>query len=332
MPAAIVVVNGFGKLLGLTQVSELGELETPIALTCTLCVWQVADALVAHLLAQPGMEEVRSINPVVGETNDGFLNDIRARPVRAEHVVSALESASSGPVAEGAIGAGTGTRAYGWKGGIGTASRQLPEALGGWRVGVLVQSNFGGTLQIAGAPVGVELGRYIYRRYVEPSEEPEAADPGDGSIMMVVATDAPLSAHNLRRLALRAAHGLSRTGSPSTNGSGDYVIAFSTAESVRRAPGERNPRTVADLPNDAMSPLFQGVVEATEEAIYNSLFKQGRDRAGSPGNGRGVAGRQDAGDPRPPRGDPTIAACGVAACWAAPRHTPSDGPAARGSV
>ncbi len=273
VPAAIVVINGFGKLLGLSQVGELGELETPIALTCTLCVWEVADALVAHLLAQPGMEDVRSINPVVGETNDGFLNDIRARPVRAEHVVSALESASSGPVAEGAIGAGTGTMAYGWKGGIGTASRQVPEALGGWRVGVLVQSNFGGTLQIAGAPVGVELGRYIYRRYVEPTEEGEAADPGDGSIMMVVATDAPLSARNLKRLALRAAHGLSRTGSPSTNGSGDYVIAFSTAESVRRAPGERNPRTVADLPNDAMSPLFQAVVEATEEAIYNSLFK-----------------------------------------------------------
>ncbi len=273
VPAAIVVINGFGKLLGLSQVAELGELETPIALTCTLCVWQVADALVAHLLAQPGMEDVRSINPVVGETNDGFLNDIRARPVRAEHVLSALRSASSGPVAEGAVGAGTGTRAYGWKGGIGTASRVVPEALGGWRVGVLVQSNFGGTLQIAGVPVGVELGRYIFRRYVEPTEEPGAADPGDGSIMMVVATDAPLSSRNLQRLALRAAYGLSRTGSPSTNGSGDYVIAFSTAESVRRAPGERAPRNVTDLPNEGMSPLFQAVVEATEEAIYNSLLK-----------------------------------------------------------
>lgn len=273
VPAAIVVINGFGKLLGLSQVSELGELETPIALTCTLCVWNVADALVAHLLAQPGMEGVRSINPVVGETNDGFLNDIRARPVRAEHVVSALESASSGPVEEGVVGAGTGTMAYGWKGGIGTSSRVVPDELGGFRVGVLVQSNFGGTLQIAGAPVGVELGRYIFRRYVEPTEDGGAADPGDGSIMMIVATDAPLSPRNLERLALRAAHGLSRTGSPSTNGSGDYVIAFSTAESVRRAPGERGPRTVADLPNDGMSPLFQAVVEATEEAIYNSLFK-----------------------------------------------------------
>ncbi len=273
VPAAIVVINGYGKLLGLSQVGELGELETPIALTCTLCVWRVADALVGHLLAQSGMEEVRSLNPVVGETNDGFLNDIRARPVRVEHVVGALESASGGPVAEGAVGAGTGTMAFGWKGGIGTSSRVLPEPLGGWTVGVLVQSNFGGTLQIMGAPVGVELGRYIFRRYVEPTEESDASDPGDGSIMIVVATDAPLSPHNLKRLAARAAHGLARTGSPSTNGSGDYVIAFSTAESVRRSAGERAARTVADLSNDAMSPLFQAVVEASEEAIYNSLLK-----------------------------------------------------------
>ncbi|MEE9131998.1 MAG: P1 family peptidase [Gemmatimonadota bacterium] len=273
VPAAIYVANAFGKLVGSTQVQELGELETPIALTCTLCVWRVADALAEYLLRQPDMETVRSINPVVGETNDGFLNDIRARPILAEHVISALESASSGPVAEGAVGAGTGTRAFGWKGGIGTSSRVLPEALGGWTVGVLVQSNFGGTLQILGAPVGIELGRYIFRDYVESEEAGAEDDPGDGSIMIVVATDAPLSHRNLERLAARAIHGLARTGSPSTNGSGDYVIAFSTAESVRRRGGTREPLSIADLPNQGMSPLFQAVVEATEEAIYNSLFK-----------------------------------------------------------
>ena len=273
VPAAIHTANGYGKLLGVTQLKELGELETPIALTCTLCVWKVADAMVDYLLSGPGMEGVRSLNPVVGETNDGFLNDIRARPVRPEHVVSALESAASGPVEEGAVGAGTGTRAFGWKGGIGTSSRVLPGALGGWTVGVLVQSNFGGVLQILGAPVGRELGRYIFRRYVEPGVEGgPAEDAGDGSIMIVVATDAPLSARNLERLAARAIHGLARTGSPSTNGSGDYVIAFSTAQSVRRRAGDRSSRTIVDTPNDAMSPLFQAVVEATEEAIYNSLF------------------------------------------------------------
>ncbi len=273
VPAALYVANGSGKLLGVTQLRELGELETPIALTCTLCVWRVADALVEHLLAQPGMEGVRSINPVVGETNDGFLNDIRVRPVRAEHVVSALAAASSGPVDEGAVGAGTGTMAFGWKGGIGTSSRVLPEELGGWTVGVLVQSNFGGILTIAGAPVGRELGRYSFRRYAEPERDAEGDDTGDGSIMIVVATDAPLSVHNLERLAARAVHGLARTGSVSTNGSGDYVIAFSSAESVRRSGSGQTPRNVADLPNSAMSSLFQAVVEATEEAIYNSLFK-----------------------------------------------------------
>ncbi len=271
--AAIHVINGYGKLIGLTQVRELGELETPIALTCTLCVWKVADALVQLLLDQPGMESVRSINPVVGETNDGYLNDIRARAVRAEHVAAALASATSGPVEEGAVGAGTGTMAFGWKGGIGTSSRALPEVLGGWTVGVLVQSNFGGILEIMGAPVGRELGRYIFRDYVEPAKAGGRVDPGDGSLMIVVATDAPLSTRNLQRLAARAAHGLARTGSPSTNGSGDYVIAFSTAESIRRSAGDRQPRTLADLPNDGMSPLFQAVVEATEEAIYNSLLR-----------------------------------------------------------
>ncbi len=271
VPAAIYVLNGFGKLLGITQVAELGELETPIALTCTLCVWRVADALVEYLLAQPGMEEVRSINPVVGETNDGFLNDIRRRPITREHVVNALRSARSGPVEEGAVGAGTGTRAFGWKGGIGTSSRVLPASLGGWTVGVLVQSNFGGVLQIMGAPVGVELGRYLFREHVVANGA-EPQDPGDGSIMIVVATDAPLTARNLRRLAARTLHGLGRTGSPSTNGSGDYVIAFSTAESVRRRRSESR-RVIQELSNDNMSPLFQAVVEATEEAVYNSLLR-----------------------------------------------------------
>ncbi|UCC71123.1 MAG: P1 family peptidase [Gemmatimonadota bacterium] len=273
VPAALYVANGYGKLLGVTQLRELGELETPIALTCTLCVWRVADALSEYLLAQPGMEDVRSINPVVGETNDGFLNDIRSRPVRAEHVMSALESADSGPVEEGAVGAGTGTVAFGWKGGIGTSSRVLPEEPGGWTVGVLVQSNLGGVLTIAGAPVGRELGRYMFRRLVEPERETDGDDPGDGSIMIVVATDAPLSNRNLERLAARAIHGLARTGSPGANGSGDYVIAFSTAGSVRRSASDTTPRTIADLPNSALSPLFQAAVEATEEAIYNSLFK-----------------------------------------------------------
>jgi len=266
VPAAIHVGNGFGKLLGVTQVRELGELETPILLTCTLCVWRAADAMVEWLISQEGMENVRSINPVVGETNDGGLNDIRSRPIRPEHVRDALESASSGPVEEGSVGAGTGTQAFGWKGGIGTSSRVLPEGLGGYAVGVLVQSNFGGILSIDGAPVGRELGRYSYRRFVEGDDE------GDGSIMMVVATDAPLSVRNLERLAKRAIMGLARTGSSASNGSGDYVIAFSTAEEVRRGEGERT-HDLTELSNSRMSPLFQAVVEATEEAIYNSLFK-----------------------------------------------------------
>ena len=270
VPAAVVVGNGFGKLLGVTQVRELGELETPILLTCTLCVWRAADAMVAWLLERPGMEEVRSINPVVGETNDGALNDIRARPITPAHVVAALESASAGPVAEGSVGAGAGTVAFGWKGGIGTSSRALPPGLGGWTVGVLVQSNFGGVLTINGAPVGRALGRYSFQRALERAEPDR--DGGDGSIMMVVATDAPLSARSLERLAHRALAGLARTGSIMSNGSGDYVIAFSTAESVRRGPSE-GPRAVEDLPNDLMSPLFQAVAEATEEAVYNSLFR-----------------------------------------------------------
>ena len=269
VPAAIHIANAYGKLVGATQVQELGELETPILLTCTLCVWRAADALVDWMLRQPGMDNVRSINPVVGETNDGGLNNIRARPIRSEHVVRALESASTGAVAEGAVGAGTGTIAFGFKGGIGTASRLLPADQGGYTVGVLIQSNFGGDLVINGAPVGREL------------RASRGGNTGDGSIMIVVATDAPLDARNLERLGARAITGLARTGSSMSNGSGDFVIAFSTAESVRRRTQDRGPRSVQDLPNDLMSGLFRAVAEATEEAIYNSLFKATTVRSAS---------------------------------------------------
>lgn len=272
VPAAVHIGNAFGKLLGSAQVKELGELETPILLTCTLCVWRAADALVAELLAQPGMEHVGSINPVVGETNDGSLNAIRNRPVSASDVHKALASASGGPVSEGSIGAGAGTIAFEWKGGIGTSSRLVPRSLGGWTVGVLVQTNFGGVLQVLGAPVGRELGKYSFKDAV-------ARERGDGSVMIVVATDAPISDRNLERLAARAIMGLARTGSSASNGSGDFVIAFSTAKEVRRnqanlirTDSARRMMTTAELPNDDMSALFEGVVEATEEAIYNSLF------------------------------------------------------------
>jgi D-aminopeptidase len=279
VPAAIVVGNGFGKLLGVTQVNELGELETPILLTCTLCVWRAADAMVEWLLARPGMDRVRSINPVVGETNDGGLNAaIRSRPVRPEHVRGALEGASAGAVAEGSVGAGAGTAAFGWKGGIGTSSRKLPAALGGWTVGVLVQSNFGGVLQVAGAPVGRELGRHPFSRALGDTarrRDDDAAPAGgsaDGSIMMVVATDAPVGDRNLRRVASRALLGLGRTGSYASNGSGDYVIAFSTAPQLRRSP--EAPRIAGEeLANaDELSAVFAAAAEATEEAVYNSLF------------------------------------------------------------
>ena len=276
VPAALHVGNGFGKLLGVTQLRELGELETPILLTCTLCVWKAADAMAEWMLAREDMEDVRSINPVVGETNDGTLNDIRSRPITPAHVVEALESGRGGPVEEGAVGAGAGTVAFGWKGGIGTSSRVLPEALGAYTVGVLVQSNFGGILQMGGAPVGVELGQYAFAGQVGRPEE-EAYDPDEdvqewGSIMMVVATDAPLSDRNLERLARRAVMGLARTGSYASNGSGDYVLAFSTANGVRRSTSGLL-RTVEDLSNDRMSGLFEAAVEATEESIYNSLLK-----------------------------------------------------------
>ena len=278
VPAAVHVGNAFGKLVGTTQVRELGELETPILLTCTLCVWKAADAMVEWMLQKPEMREVRSLNPVVGETNDGGLNAIRTRPITPAHVRQALEGASAGTVAEGAVGAGAGTVAFGWKGGIGTSSRVLPASLGGYTVGVLVQSNFGGVLQIMGAPVGRELGRYAYQNAGPRGDSPPNEERGDGSIMMIVATDAPLSAQNLERLAARALLGMGRTGSSASNGSGDYVLAFSTAASVRRRlsrPGEAAPkraRTVDDLTNDAISPLFQAAIEATEEAIYNSMF------------------------------------------------------------
>ena len=265
VPATIHVGNGFGKLIGVTQVAELGELETPILLTCTLCVWRAADALVTHLLAQPGMEAIRSINPVVGETNDGYvLNAIRSHPIGERHVLAALSTAAGGRVAEGSVGAGTGTIALGWKGGIGTSSRVARAADSSWTVGVLVQSNFGGDLMILGVPVGQLLGR----DGVTPAPDPQGPR---GSIMIVVATDAPLSQRNLERLASRAIIGLGRTGSVAGNGSGDYVIAFSTHLSVRRPQGATRLAT-SELGNDAMTGLFQGVVQATEEAIYNSLF------------------------------------------------------------
>jgi D-aminopeptidase len=267
VPAAIVVGNGFGKLLGTTQVNELGELETPILLTCTLCVWKAADAMVEWMLGQQGMQSVRSINPVVGETNDGYeLNiAIRSRPITAAHVRQALTSARSGPVEEGSVGAGTGTRAFEWKGGIGTSSRRVPARIGGWTVGVLVQSNFGGVLQIMGAPVGRELGRHKFSSAMR--------EKADGSIMIVVATDAPLSDRNLKRLASRALMGLARTGSVAGNGSGDYVISFSTALEVRR-PRDAARLSTTEIGNtEELSALYEAVIESTEEAIYNSMFR-----------------------------------------------------------
>jgi D-aminopeptidase len=265
VPAAVHVGNGFGKFAGTTQIAELGEIETPIVLTCTLCVWRAADALVGWMLRLPGMEQVRSINPVVAETNDGGLNAIRQRPIRPEHVEQALDAARDGAVEEGSVGAGRGTVAFGWKGGIGTSSRRLPTSLGGHTVGVLVQTNFGGVLQVDGIPVGEALGRHSYRNAV-------ASERGDGSVIIVIATDAPLNERQLERLAARGMMGLARTGADGSHGSGDYVIAFSTAPSVRRARGTPQ-RTDVVLADDAISPVFLAAIEATEEAIYNSLLK-----------------------------------------------------------
>ncbi|MCK5481210.1 MAG: P1 family peptidase [Gammaproteobacteria bacterium] len=266
VPAAIFVANGYGKLTGISQVRELGELETPIALTNTLNVAEGLAALVEWTLAQPGNENVRSVNAIVGETNDAYLNDIRARVLTKDHFSKAIESARAGPVDEGAVGAGTGTVAFGFKGGIGTSSRKLPSGLGGYTVGVLIQSNFGGVLTMDGLRMGEMLGQHYLK------DDLANDTSADGSIMIVVATDAPLSDRNLQRLARRAITGLARTGASMTNGSGDYVIAFSTAESVRRR-GSETMLTSTELPNSAVSPLFQAVAEATEEAIYNSLLQ-----------------------------------------------------------
>ena len=272
VPGAVVVGNGFGKLMGSSQVNELGEIETPVLLTSTLSVPRVADAVLDYMLGLPGNEDVQSVNPLVAETNDGYLNDIRGRHVTPEDVFSAIRNATSGPVDEGVVGAGTGTVAFGWKGGIGTSSRRLPPSLGGYTVGVLVQSNFGGVLTIGGAPVGQELGQYYLRKEIE--QQSNSKDNADGSCMMIIATDAPLDARNLKRLAARAWLGMARTGSSASNGSGDYAIAFSTASQVRIHTSDKSPtRHIEVLTNDAMSPLFEAVIEATEEAIYNSMLR-----------------------------------------------------------
>jgi D-aminopeptidase len=320
VPGAVFVGNGFGKLMGSTQVEELGEIETPILLTSTLNVPLVADALLDYILSLPGNQDVLSVNPIVAETNDGYLNDIRGRHVHKDDVLSAIKGARAGPVDEGSVGAGTGTVAFGFKGGIGTASRRLPASLGGYTIGVLVQTNFGGVLTIAGAPVGIELGRYYLKDQISSagsgsSESSESSGSSgsserartlessgalgrselsklpqlskhsqlselsqlplaDGSVIIIVATDAPLDSRNLGRMARRAIMGLARTGAAGSNGSGDYAIAFSTAAEARMpARGSGQLRHTSLLSNDAMSPLFLGVIEATEEAIYNSLFR-----------------------------------------------------------
>jgi D-aminopeptidase len=267
LPAAVFVGNAYGKLMGSTQIEELGEIETPILLTSTLNVPRVADALLDFMLAIPYNREVRSMNVVVGETNDGYLNDIRSRPVGRDEVFTALRSAKSGPVDEGSVGAGTGTVAFGWKGGIGTSSRRLPKDLGGYTIGVLVQTNYGGVLSINGAPVGRELGQYEFRSVLEPKSSRLRSlleDRANGSVMVIVATDAAVDSRNLKRMAARAMLGLGRTGAGGSNGSGDYAIAFSTMD-------VSSPATL--VTNDQMSPLFLAVIEATEEAVYNSLFR-----------------------------------------------------------
>ena len=266
--AWVHVGNGYGKMIGETQVREFGEIETPILLTCTLCVWSAANALKEWVYEQPGMGE-HTVNPVVGETNDGRVNNMWADPIQRDEVFAALANASDGPVEEGSVGAGTGTQAFGWKGGIGTSSRVLPESLGGYTVGVLVQTNYGGVLTINGAPVGRELDAFPYADTLDAA----ATDSADGSIMMVVATDAPLTARNLDRIGLRAMMGLARTGSYASNGSGDYVVAFSTHPAVRRPRVSDAPVPSKLLVNASMSPLFAATAEATEEAIYNAIFK-----------------------------------------------------------
>ncbi len=266
VPAGLVVGNGFGKLTGSTQVIELGEIETPILLTNTLAVPQAADAIIEWTLAQPDNDGVTSVNAVVGETNDGWLNHIRKRSVTTAHCLQALQAAHPGAIVQGCVGAGTGTVCFGWKGGIGSSSRRLPDALGGWTLGVLVQTNFGGVLQMLGRPLGIELGQYYLKDQLAPP-------PTGESIMIILATDAPLSDRNLTRLARRSLGGLARTGASLQNSSGDYAIAFSTHLEVRRTPARRRQaHAYPELPNDLLSPLFQAAIEATEEAIYNSLF------------------------------------------------------------
>lgn len=268
IPAWIHVGNGYGKIIGETQVREFGEIETPILLTCTLCVWSAANALKEWMYIQPGMGE-HTVNPVVGETNDARVNNMWADPIQREEVYQALDSARGGYVKEGSVGAGTGTQAFGWKGGIGTSSRVLPEALGGYTVGVLVQTNYGGVMSINGAPVGRELGTYSFR----DETQPDNTDREDGSVMVVVATDAPLTSRGLARLSMRPMLGLGRTGSFASNGSGDYVIAFSTNPSVRKPRVSATPVSTEVLVNDSLSPLFAAVTEATVEAVYNAIFK-----------------------------------------------------------
>lgn len=266
VPAGFAVANGFGKFAGSTQIMELGEIETPIVLTNTLSVAEGMKGVIEYTLQQPGNENVRSVNAVVGETNDGFLNDIRRRVVTPENVLQAIDSAMGGMVVEGSVGAGTGTINFGWKGGIGTSSRRLPAHLGAYTVGVLVQTNYGGILQMDGVPVGRELKQYYLKDELDKGD-------ADGSVILVVATDAPLSDRNLARLANRALMAIARTGSPVTNGSGDYAVAFSTAESVRRTPQRRSTVSVIDdLPNNNLSPLFEASMESAEEAIYNALL------------------------------------------------------------
>jgi D-aminopeptidase len=266
VPGAIYVANGYGKLMGYTQVEELGLIETPIVLTSTLSVPNAANGVITHTLALPGNEGVGSVNAVVGETNDGYLNDIRGRHVKEEHVIEAIKAATSGPVEEGCVGAGTGTECFRWKGGIGTASRKLPDSRGGYTVGVLVQTNFGGILQINGHPVGVKLGKYSFQRDIEIG--------ADGSCMIVCATDAPVDSRNLKRLAKRALLGIPRTGGYYSNGSGDYCIAFSTAKGVRTTRDlEEMTQKIEILRNRHMSALFLAAAEAAEEAILNSMFK-----------------------------------------------------------
>jgi D-aminopeptidase len=266
VPAGVFAMNGFGKMAGVTQVEELGELETPILLTNTLAVGRAVEALVDWTLSQPGNEGVRSVNAVVGETNDGRLNDIRARGITAEEMHRALTGATSGPVEEGSVGAGTGTMAFGWKGGIGTSSRVLPAPLGGFTVGALVQANYGGALVMDGLPVGKLLGKYYLAEHLA-----QQAD-ADGSVVVVLATDAPLSDRNLQRLARRAMAGIARTGAAFSDGSGDYAVAFATHPEVLRTPARRAAEArYADWPNDRISPLFVAAAETTEEAVLNAL-------------------------------------------------------------